>query len=93
MVGFLVQIPLDLDHRDDEVQFGALGRGNSFQGVVHGKGILTPAFDNIIEDALSLVVIRPQGAMVPAVEEIVLPIEQVQFEHEVLGNMTLFCSM
>ncbi len=40
-----------------------------------------------------MVVVKSQGAMGPAVEEIVFPIEHVQFEPEILGGMMVECSV
>ncbi len=59
VVELLAQFPLDTDHHDEVVQFRSLGRAYRFQGVVSHKRVTTPAFDNIVEDSLLLVVIRP----------------------------------
>ncbi len=54
-----------------------------------GRADREPLLDCPMEDAEATVVGRPQGAVIPAAEEVVFLIEEVHFIHEVFRNMVI----
>ena len=52
-----------------------------------GRADGEPLLDCPMEDAEATVVGRPQGAVSPAAEEVIFPIEEVHFVHEIFCNM------
>ncbi len=46
-----------------------------------------PLSDGLIEDTEAAVVGRSKGAVSPTSEEVVFPVEEIHFEHEIFCNM------
>ncbi len=80
---------MDAGQCDEVIQFCVLGWIGRFQGVLRNEVDQTQLFDSPIEDTEAAMIHGSQGLVSPSVDEVIFPIEEIHFIHEILGNMMI----